>query len=146
MNQIEAPIGETEGSRAHREGAPEGIRIREETVECRHPRSTVNFKVTAKRRFDHEEDMPLYEYRCEACGASEEKLEGISAPDRHDCPACGGSDGMRRQVSVAAFALSGSGWYAQGYGKEGAAKTAEKGEVAPAKPATGGCCGGCACH
>jgi len=89
--------------------------------------------------------MPLYEYRCEACGESEEKLEGISAPDHHDCPVCGGPDGMRRQVSVAAFALSGSGWYAQGYGKESGPKPAEKSEAAPAKP-TGGCGGSCACH
>ena len=96
--------------------------------------------------------MPLYEYRCEACGASEEKLEGISAPEHHDCPTCKAADAMRRQISVAAFALSGSGWYAQGYGKDGGAKAAEKveaappkAEAAPAKPA-GGCGGSCACH
>jgi putative FmdB family regulatory protein len=85
--------------------------------------------------------MPLYEYRCESCGDTEEKLEGISAPERHDCPSCGQTDAMRRQVSVAAFALAGNGWFAQGYGKDGGSKPAES----PAKPA-GGCPGGCACH
>ena len=60
--------------------------------------------------------MPLYEYRCEACGDREEKLQGLSAPEQHDCPACGAQEGMRRQISRAAFALAGGGWYAQGYG------------------------------
>ena len=84
--------------------------------------------------------MPLYEYRCDACGQSEENLEKISAPDHHDCPACGQADGMHRQISVGAFTLVGSGWYAQGYGKG----ASEKSET-PAKPTS--CCGGsCACH
>lgn len=88
--------------------------------------------------------MPLYEYRCEACGESEEKLQGLSAPEQHACPNCGAIDGMRRHVSVTSFALSGSGWFASGYGAEKGAKAPEP---TPAKPAEGGgCCGGCACH
>lgn len=55
--------------------------------------------------------MPLYEYRCEACAQSEEKLEGLSAPEAHACPACGAAEGMKRQLSVAAFSLAGAGWY-----------------------------------
>ena len=51
--------------------------------------------------------MPLYEYRCEACGQPEEKLESLSAPEVHACPACGAAEGMKRQLSVAAFALAG---------------------------------------
>ena len=31
--------------------------------------------------------MPLYEYRCDACGQPEEKLESLSAPQSHACPA-----------------------------------------------------------
>ena len=73
--------------------------------------------------------MPLYEYRCETCHKHEEKLESLSAPEAHDCPACGASAGMKRQISVTAFALSGEGWY-----KGGAPE--------PAGPAAGG--GGCA--
>lgn len=114
--------------------------------------------------------MPLYEYRCSICGTQEEKLQPISAPDHHDCPECEAPAGMKRQLSVAAFSLSGGGWYKQGYsgapakkeaGGEGAvAATADKpaaaaeepaGEApAAAKPADpksgGGCAGGCACH
>jgi putative FmdB family regulatory protein len=97
--------------------------------------------------------MPLYEYRCESCGAQEEKLESISAPAEHACPQCGVDPGMRRQISVAAFNLAGGGWHAQGYanapaGKDGA--TAPAPAAAPASapsPAPGGgCAGGCGCH
>lgn len=86
--------------------------------------------------------MPLYEYRCETCGGAEEKLEGLSAPSQHDCPQCGAVEGMRRQVSVAAFTLSGDGWYAQGYGNK---KTTEPSKEA-STPAPAGCCGGTCPH
>jgi putative FmdB family regulatory protein len=55
--------------------------------------------------------MPLYEYRCEACGQPEEKLESLTAPSTHACPACGVAESMKRQLSVAAFSLAGEGWY-----------------------------------
>ena len=83
--------------------------------------------------------MPLYEYRCEACGQPEELLESLSAPEVHACEACGAQEGMKRQVSVAAFTLSGGGWY------KGAA--AEPAPSAPkAEAPKGGCAaGGCGC-
>jgi putative FmdB family regulatory protein len=90
--------------------------------------------------------MPLYEYRCEACGQPEEKLESLSAPEVHACPACGATAGMKRQVSVAAFALTGGGWY-KGAASEPAATTS-KAETpkADAPKATHGCAaGGCGC-
>jgi putative FmdB family regulatory protein len=81
--------------------------------------------------------MPLYEYRCEACGQHEEKLESLASPEVHACPACGTEAGMKRQVSVAAFALSGGGWY------KGAASESV---AAPEPPKSGGCAsGGCGC-
>ncbi|MBP1626618.1 MAG: regulatory protein, FmdB family [Holophagaceae bacterium] len=83
--------------------------------------------------------MPLYEYRCEACGGNEEKLQSISAPSEHDCPRCGASAGMKRQLSVTAFSLSGGGWYAQGYGSEKGAASKES------APAPAGGCAGCPC-
>ncbi|MBL0312921.1 MAG: zinc ribbon domain-containing protein [Holophagaceae bacterium] len=67
--------------------------------------------------------MPLYEYRCEACGAKEERLQAFSAPTAHDCPKCGQAEAMQREISRTAFVLSGSGWYAGGYGgREGACR------------------------
>ena len=105
--------------------------------------------------------MPLYEYRCEACGAEEEALESFSAPSEHASARCGAPLGMRRQLSKAAFVLSGGGWYDSGYGskpdagKAGAKADATAGAApgdssaaaapAPAKPSTG-CAGGCDCH
>ncbi|HJV49349.1 MAG TPA: zinc ribbon domain-containing protein [Geothrix sp.] len=86
--------------------------------------------------------MPLYEYRCEACGQSEEKLESLSAPPAHACPACGAGEGMKRQVSVAAFALTGGGWY-KGAASEPAGASAPKTE-AP-KGGHGCAAGGCGC-
>ena len=108
--------------------------------------------------------MPLYEYRCEACGEEEEKLEGFAAPTEHDCPQCGVPEGMHRKVSLTSFTLAGGGWMAQGYGKGG--KKAKDGIPVPAKSEGGastpaaaptpapapaaapaaGCAGGCACH
>ena len=46
--------------------------------------------------------MPIYEYRCAACGRTEELLQGLSADPSHDC-ACGAPLGMRRQLSVPAL-------------------------------------------
>ena len=111
--------------------------------------------------------MPLYEYRCKSCNEKEEKLEGFDAPKAHDCPKCGASGTMLREVSLTSFTLSGGGWMAQGYGKggkkgkkdsapakveESTAPAKAEDSAAPAKtegpasPAAGGCAGGCACH
>ncbi|HEX9081944.1 MAG TPA: zinc ribbon domain-containing protein [Holophagaceae bacterium] len=68
--------------------------------------------------------MPLYEYRCEACGQREEKLEPMSAPMVHACPACQADAGMKRQVSVSAFALAGGGWYKAAASEPAAAPSA----------------------
>jgi putative FmdB family regulatory protein len=85
--------------------------------------------------------MPLYEYRCEACGQSEEKLESLSAPESHDCPACGVAAGMKRQLSVAAFSLAGGGWY-----RGAASDPAPPAASAEAPKGGHGCgAGGCGC-
>lgn len=96
-------------------------------------------------RLSFEDAMPLYEYRCQACGKLEEKIQSYSAPTEHDCPSCGSGNGMKRQISQVAFNLSGGGWYAQGYSDKGAS-SASKDAAPPAPASTGGCCGGsCAC-
>jgi putative FmdB family regulatory protein len=113
--------------------------------------------------------MPLYEYRCEACGAKEEKLQSFSAPTSHDCSKCGLAEAMHREISRTAFVLSGSGWYAGGYaGSENAPSSGAEppksasestgdGSVAKSVPAAtidsdaspvskAACASGCACH
>ena len=109
--------------------------------------------------------MPIYEYRCGACGHELEALQKLSEAPLVACPSCH-ADSLVKQVSAAGFQLKGSGWYAtdfKGGAKPAAAKTAEaapaagdaKTESKPeaktetkseaAKP-TGGCGSGCACH
>lgn len=54
--------------------------------------------------------MPIYEYKCEACGARHEVLQKINASSLTDCPACA-APALRKLVSMARFRLKGSGWY-----------------------------------
>ena len=78
MDQVEAAVGEAERPGAIRKGAPEGLRVRKKRVECRSCKVKLNLKVGANALY--EEAMPLYEYRCEACGESEEKPRGDLGP------------------------------------------------------------------
>lgn len=54
--------------------------------------------------------MPLYEYRCDACGHEFEALQKISDEPLIHCPACEAQD-LRKLVSAAGFRLKGQGWY-----------------------------------
>ncbi|BBF86781.1 type I antifreeze protein [Aquitalea magnusonii] len=54
--------------------------------------------------------MPIYEYRCTACGAAKEHLQKMSDDPIAQCPACGSHD-YHKQLSAAGFQLKGSGWY-----------------------------------
>ena len=81
--------------------------------------------------------MPIYEYRCTACGKELEALQKLSEAPLKTCPACHGET-LAKLVSAAGFQLKGSGWYVtdfKGSGKaaakkDGAEPTAEaKGEA-----------------
>ena len=76
--------------------------------------------------------MPIYEYRCGACGSKHEVLQKMSEAPLTDCPACGEA-ALTKLVSAAGFQLKGSGWYAsdfKGSGKKPAEKpAAEKSET-----------------
>ncbi len=54
--------------------------------------------------------MPIYAYRCEACGHAKDVLQKISDPVLTVCPSCG-ADAFRKQLTAAGFQLKGSGWY-----------------------------------
>ena len=54
--------------------------------------------------------MPIYEYRCEACGHYLETLQKLSDPPLTDCHKCG-KPAMKKLVSASAFRLKGGGWY-----------------------------------
>ncbi len=77
--------------------------------------------------------MPLYEYRCQACGKEIEVLQKISDAPRTQCPSCGQS-ALIKKVTAAGFQLKGTGWYVTDFrGGAGTSTPAPKPE--PAKTA-----------
>ena len=108
--------------------------------------------------------MPIYAYRCSACGHAKDVLQKLSDPVLTTCPACA-AEAFSKQVTAAGFQLKGSGWYATDFrggqapsGGGDAAQTDSAGSAdskpdsAPAAtpaaaPAPAASCGGaCACH
>lgn len=75
--------------------------------------------------------MPIYAYRCEACGFAKDVLQKMSDPKLTDCPECG-KDTFRKQLTAAGFQLKGTGWYATDF-RGGAGTTAAP--VSQAEPA-----------
>jgi putative FmdB family regulatory protein len=61
--------------------------------------------------------MPLYEYKCDACGARFELIRKFSDPPLDQCSVCGKGP-VEKLVSSPAFHLKGSGWYATDYAKK----------------------------
>ena len=92
--------------------------------------------------------MPIYAYRCSACGHAKDVLQKMSDPVLTTCPACG-AETFSKQVTAAGFQLKGSGWYVTDFrggntGGKAAEATADKpagdaaasdGKVADSKPA-----------
>jgi len=85
--------------------------------------------------------MPIYEYRCEACGHQQEFLQKVSDAPLTVCPQCG-KPALSKMLSAAGFQLKGSGWYVTDFRNSGAKPAAKsegaKGEAKPAaesKPA-----------
>ena len=78
--------------------------------------------------------MPIYAYRCEACGHELDALQKISDPPLKDCPECGAA-ALAKQITAAAFRLKGSGWYETDFKKD-KQKNLHK-DAEPAKDAPG---------
>jgi putative FmdB family regulatory protein len=106
--------------------------------------------------------MPIYAYKCNACGFARDVLQKMSDPVLTECPTCGKSSFVK-QLTAAGFQLKGSGWYATDFKGGGAvsaaaaaAPTAPAAADAPASaapaakaeaaPSAVSCGGGCACH
>jgi putative FmdB family regulatory protein len=92
--------------------------------------------------------MPIYEYRCGACGHRMEQLQRMSDAPLTDCPQCGRS-ALVKMVTAAGFQLKGGGWYVTDFkngGKSpsaaGAGKSAADGGSAGKPAADGGAKGG----
>lgn len=54
--------------------------------------------------------MPIYAYKCSACGHAADVLQKISDAPLTVCPNCGQAT-YAKQVTAAGFQLKGSGWY-----------------------------------
>lgn len=96
--------------------------------------------------------MPLYEYRCDACGERFELIQKFSDPPPAACTKCGKGP-VERLLSSPAIQFKGTGWYITDYSQKGksggesgtdsktdgktdaAAKTDTAKADAPAKPA-----------
>lgn len=62
--------------------------------------------------------MPIYEYKCDKCGAVFEVMQKFSDEPLHVHENCGGA--VERLISAPAFQFKGSGWYVTDYaGKSG---------------------------
>lgn len=113
--------------------------------------------------------MPIYAYRCSACGHAKDVLQKMSDAPLTTCPACG-AEAFSKQVTAAGFQLKGSGWYVtdfRGGSGGGSASTSAAGTATAATATTppaaasdvgssatssggdsaaGGCGTSCACH
>ncbi|OYU11703.1 MAG: FmdB family transcriptional regulator [Comamonadaceae bacterium PBBC1] len=109
--------------------------------------------------------MPIYAYKCDACGHAKDVLQKMSDAPLTDCPACGAPK-FSKQLTAPGFQLKGTGWYAtdfKGGGATGAtAATSTAADAVASTPSdtssastgtsestpssAGGCAPSCACH
>ncbi len=84
--------------------------------------------------------MPIYAYKCSACGHAKDVLQKISDAPLSECPECGQST-FSKQVTAAGFQLKGSGWYVTDFrgngngGSQGATASTPASTPAPAESA-----------
>src|SRR5277367_2916581 len=79
--------------------------------------------------------MPIYEYKCSACGHQEDHLQKLSEAPLTKCPACGKKK-YTKQLTAAGFQLKGSGWYASDFKGDSGKKTDETKPEAKAETKT----------
>jgi putative FmdB family regulatory protein len=75
--------------------------------------------------------MPIYEYRCGACGFQKEFLQRLNDKPLAVCPECG-KRAFNKMVTAAGFQLKGTGWYATDF--RGGAKSTTASDGSDAKP------------
>src|SRR6476620_4730202 len=57
--------------------------------------------------------MPIYEYKCQQCGAHFEKRQNVSDAPLTTCEKCHGP--LEKQWSLSGFQFKGEGWYVTDY-------------------------------
>jgi len=65
--------------------------------------------------------MPIFDYKCEKCGFTDEYIKSISVPKDmqppETCPKCGGKMDKIDSFGKLGFDLRGAGFYTNDYGK-----------------------------
>jgi putative FmdB family regulatory protein len=69
--------------------------------------------------------LPIYEYRCEHCGASFEMFQKFSDEPIATCQVCGGGP-VTKVLHPVAVHFKGSGFYTTDYGRSSAFRTAAR--------------------
>ncbi|WP_455554930.1 FmdB family zinc ribbon protein [Comamonas sp.] len=85
--------------------------------------------------------MPIYAYKCGACGHAKDVLQKMSDAPLTDCPACGAA-AFSKQLTAPGFQLKGTGWYATDF-KGGSTSSAAA--SAPACDNGGSACAAAGC-
>ena len=80
--------------------------------------------------------MPIYSYKCNACGHQSDVLQKMSDAPLTKCPACG-KDSYSKQLTAAGFVLKGGGWYVTGF-KDQKGKDQDKKQNAQGEKKSGG--------
>lgn len=80
--------------------------------------------------------MPIYAYKCSACGHAKDVLQKISDAPLSVCPECG-QNTFSKQVTAAGFQLKGSGWYVTDFRGNGGGGQPAAGAGAASTPAAG---------
>jgi putative FmdB family regulatory protein len=62
--------------------------------------------------------MPIYAYRCDACGLAKDVLQKVSDAALTECPSCGQA-AFKKQITAAGFQLKGTGWYVTDFRNNG---------------------------
>jgi len=66
--------------------------------------------------------MPIYDFKCTACGHQDEMMRKISAASTMDCPECH-QETFSKMLSAPNFKLNGTGWYATDFKDNSKPKT-----------------------
>ena len=75
--------------------------------------------------------MPIYEYKCQQCGAHVEVRQGVSDAPLTTCEKCHGK--LEKQWSLSGFQFKGAGWYVTDYAGK---KTSDKPEKSSSSEST----------
>lgn len=92
--------------------------------------------------------MPIYAYRCEACGFTKDVLQKLSDAPLTECPSCAKS-AFKKQLTAAGFQLKGTGWYATDFRNNGGTSAPASTSTAaaePSCPAADACGASCAAN